>query len=84
MEEQVAKIVEQEVAKTLNGGGGSMQVFGSGSASGTTTGFTRVLSRFSRPAAAFYDHMTYRPFKGAPRGWQLRAGKALGIKKWSM
>lgn len=40
---------------------------------GTTSGF----SNFAREAgaerfASWFDRMTYRPFRGAPRGWQIR------------
>lgn len=51
---------------------------------GTTSGFSRSLYKFSPSASAWYDHMTYRPFKGSPRGWQIRAGKRFGIKRWQV
>lgn len=51
---------------------------------GTTSGFSRQLHKISGSAGAWYDHMTYRPFKGAPRGWQIRAGQRFGIKKWQV
>lgn len=51
---------------------------------GTTSGFSRAMYKVSPSASAWYDHMTYRPFKGSPRGWQLRMGQKFGIKKWQI
>lgn len=51
---------------------------------GTTSGFSRKLYGFSPSASAWYDHMTYRPFKGSPRGWQIRMGQKFNIKRWQV
>lgn len=46
--------------------------------------FYGILKKISPKLTAEIDHLTYRPFKGAPTGWQLRLGKKLGIKKWEI
>lgn len=51
---------------------------------GTTSTFSRGLYKISPKFGAWYDHMTYRPFKGAPRGWQIRAGYKFNIKHWQV
>lgn len=44
-----------------------MKIIGAGQ--GTTSKFSRALFRRSPRAGAWFDRMTYRPYKGAHRGW---------------
>lgn len=51
---------------------------------GTTSNFSRFVYKTNPRFGAWYDHMTYRPFKGSPRGWQIRLGRKFNIKKWNV
>jgi len=43
---------------------------------GTTSDFSRIMHRSGNGRfASWFDKMTYRPYRGAPRGWQIRLGE---------
>lgn len=54
------------------------------SVSGTTSKFSNFVSKISSKAGAKLDQLTYRPFKGAPRGYQARLAKKFPklFKRW--
>lgn len=89
----IQDIVEGEINSAIGSalGNGSVNVFDNPAAmasgvkvSGTTSKFSSLVRNISPRLGAAIDRLTYRPFKGAPRGWQIRVGKAFGIKKWSI
>lgn len=51
---------------------------------GSTSQATNVMRKFAPKTAAKFDQLTYRPYRGAPMGWQLRAQKSLNLPFWKM
>ncbi len=57
------------------------QVFNPG---GKTTALTNAIKKVSPKTAAKWDQLTYRPYRGAPQGWQLKMSEKLKLPFWKM
>ncbi len=51
---------------------------------GTTSQASNVMRKFAPKTAAKFDQLTYRPYRGAPMGWQLRAADKMHLPFWKM
>ena len=68
------------------GGSGPRIITGGGQVKGTTSKFSGKLYKRFPKIAAKIDRLTYRPFKGAPRGYQARLGQKFPrlFKRWKI
>lgn len=51
---------------------------------GQTSQATNLLRKVAPNKAAKWDQMIYRPYKGSPMGWQLKAAQKFNLPFWKM
>lgn len=51
---------------------------------GKTAQGTALLNKISPKMGAKFDQLTYRPYRGAPMGWQIRAAEKFHLPFWQM
>lgn len=83
----IAKVMAGNSAPPAAAGPTSGFAIGGGAGvKGSSSRLSRAISKVSPSIGARFDHLTYRPFKGAPRGYQLRLGKKFPrlFKRWNI
>lgn len=94
--DQLFRNALREVTRVLAGGspsdtqGGLVNLMSPGASSagisGTTSAFSSALYKLAPKLGSKVDQLTYRPFKGAPRGYQARLGRSFPrlFKRWNL